>query len=237
MSLPPPSVRQHHLRDAGGSAFLLALIVIVLLTILGVSIVLVTETEMALGSTEKSIDRSRYAAETGLWAQIAGLVLTDKWHDVRVAIPLQPDTGRPIPGKQMAFAVSTSKPLSLASGCPAWTDCGEDVPENEQFASHFVILTSTAQRVAYDTAAPYDPADPATFESPFAHSVNPLDRTEDQRFAYDATNLQILGQASVATGFMVSPLRGGGQDTKTNATDATVSDNNGAYKTSPPAPP
>ncbi len=220
----PSSARQAE----RGSAFLLALIVIVLLTILGVSIVLVTETEMALGHTEKTVDRQTYAAETGLWAHIAGLVLTNNWHHERVAIPVLPDTDIPIPGKQLAYAINTTEALSLASGCPAWTDCGEDLPESDRFQSHFVLVGSTTQRVAYPAPQPYDPDDLDTFKSPF-------DSTEtDQRFSFikdtgGGDAIQVLGQSAVAIGFLVSPLRSSA-DTRREETDGIAADGNSGFR-------
>jgi Tfp pilus assembly protein PilX len=225
-------------QDERGSAFLLALIVIVLLTILGVSIVLVTETEMALGHTEKTIDRQIYAAETGLWAHIAGLVLTNNWHHERVAVPIVPDSGRALPGKQLAYAINTTEALSLASGCPAWTDCGEDLPESDRFQSHFVLMASTTQRVGYDAAQPFDPDDIDTFKSPFDVSTVVADRLEDKRFAYikgtggqDA--VQVLGQATIAVGFLVSPLRSSA-DTRRQEVDGIATDANSGFRQDPP---
>lgn len=225
--------------DERGSAFLLALIVIVLLTILGVSIVLVTETEMALGHTEKTVDRQTYAAETGLWAHIAGLVLTNNWHHERVAVPVVPDSDRPVPGKQLAYAINTTEALSLASGCPAWTDCGEDLPESDRFQSHFVLMGSTTRRVAYDASQPYDPDDIDTFKSPFASSTAVGDRVEDQRFAFIKDTggdpaVQVLGQATVAVGFLVSPLRSSA-DTRRQEVDGIATDGNSGFRQTPPA--
>lgn len=232
-----PTMSSKPLAAERGSAFLLALIIIVLLTILGVSIVLVTETEMALGHTEKTIDRQTYAAETGLWAAITGLVLTNRWNHERVAIPIQPDTGQAIPGRQLAYAVNTSKSVTLANGCPAWTDCGEDLGDAQQFQSHFGLLASTAQRVAIDSTTVYDPDNPATFETPFEQSASASDHAEDIRFNYvkgtgGVDRVQVLGQATVAIGFMVSPLRGVSADTisQRRATDATTTGVNSGFR-------
>ena len=49
-----------------GSAYILTLLVLVVLTILGLSISLITQTEMQVGATERVIQRVFYAADSGL---------------------------------------------------------------------------------------------------------------------------------------------------------------------------
>ncbi|HVR97391.1 MAG TPA: PilX N-terminal domain-containing pilus assembly protein [Thermoanaerobaculia bacterium] len=61
MSLPAePS------RGERGSAFVAVLLVLVVLTILGLSLVLFTQTEVQLGSNERTINRTFFAAESGI---------------------------------------------------------------------------------------------------------------------------------------------------------------------------
>jgi hypothetical protein len=54
-----------------GSAYLIALMALFLLTILGISVSLVTQTEILSSSQERIIERTFYAAESGLEASIA----------------------------------------------------------------------------------------------------------------------------------------------------------------------
>jgi len=215
-----------------GSAFLLALIIIVLLTILGVSIVLVTETENLLGHAEKTIDRQMLAAETGLTAQLTGLVVAGTWCKERIAIPIEPDSGNPIPGRQLAYTAHTTKPLTLASGCPAWTDCGEDLAESNRFLMHFVSVAATAQRVAVATTTVFDPDDPTTFVSPFRASAGPRDHAEDIRFNYKP-GVDVLGEASLSVGFMAGPMLGT-PDAPRNECESWAAESNSGHKTGPP---
>lgn len=179
-------------RHERGSAFILALIVIMLLTILGLSLAVVTETEMQLGGTEKTIDRQHFAAESGLWAKVAGLILTNEWKRDSLAIVETPD-GQDISGKHLGYAVETSYAKTVVEGCPLWTDCAEDQQSNE-FKSSFVLVSSTAQRVGF----------PKDWASPFEGRGS----GKTFRHTYAGVNdVIVLGQSTVAMGFFVSPLK------------------------------
>ena len=52
-------------RGERGSAYLIALMALVVLTILGLSLVLVTQTEVQVGANERTVNRTFYAADTG----------------------------------------------------------------------------------------------------------------------------------------------------------------------------
>ena len=67
MSIPT----QAHSRSQQGSAYLIALMALFLLTILGITVSLVTQTEILASSQERIIERTFYAAESGLEASIA----------------------------------------------------------------------------------------------------------------------------------------------------------------------
>ena len=58
-------------RSQEGSAYLIALMALFLLTILGITVSLVTQTEILASSQERIIERTFYAAESGLEASIA----------------------------------------------------------------------------------------------------------------------------------------------------------------------
>jgi hypothetical protein len=49
-----------------GSAYLVAILALVVLTIAGLSLALITQTEMQIGANEKMIQRSFYAADSGI---------------------------------------------------------------------------------------------------------------------------------------------------------------------------
>ncbi len=59
-------------RSEEGSAYLFVLLVLLVLSVIGLSLVLVTQSEVQLGSTERVITRVFYGADSGLRAQLAG---------------------------------------------------------------------------------------------------------------------------------------------------------------------
>jgi hypothetical protein len=53
-------------RGERGSAYIVVLLALVVLTIIGLSLVMITQTEVQLGANERTIARTFYAAESGL---------------------------------------------------------------------------------------------------------------------------------------------------------------------------
>lgn len=58
-------------RGERGSAYLATLLVLIVLTVLGLSLVLVTQIESEIGATERTIHRTFYAADSGIAAAVA----------------------------------------------------------------------------------------------------------------------------------------------------------------------
>jgi hypothetical protein len=72
--LPPPLLR----RAEAGSAYIAVLLVLVILTILGLALSFVTQTEMQTGRNERTVNRVFYAADAGIETAIArALVASD----------------------------------------------------------------------------------------------------------------------------------------------------------------
>lgn len=59
-----------------GSAYIAVLLVLAVLAIIGLSLVMITETEMRIGSNERTINRSFYAVESGLGVAAARVLTT-----------------------------------------------------------------------------------------------------------------------------------------------------------------
>lgn len=70
-----------------GSAFVLALMVLAILTMVGLSVSMISETEMAIGESEKVQNEIFYATEAGLTTQVAGLVVTNDTGPINIVIP------------------------------------------------------------------------------------------------------------------------------------------------------
>ena len=61
----------------GGSVFIVALMVLVMLTVIGLSLALVTETEMLIGGNEQVINETFFAAEIGMNVAISQLLVAN----------------------------------------------------------------------------------------------------------------------------------------------------------------
>lgn len=68
-----PSQHQHS--SQAGSAYVLALLALVVLSILGLGLALITQTEMQIGSNERTVQKVFYAADTGIQMAIARAVV------------------------------------------------------------------------------------------------------------------------------------------------------------------
>ncbi|MGH9361992.1 MAG: PilX N-terminal domain-containing pilus assembly protein [Thermoanaerobaculia bacterium] len=70
-------------RGEGGSAYVAVLVVLVVLTIFGLALALITQTEMQVGSNEKTINRVFYVADSGIEIATAR-VLVSRDHRARI---------------------------------------------------------------------------------------------------------------------------------------------------------
>ncbi len=72
MTTPRSKSRDHRpSRSEEGSAYVIALMILFVLTVIGISLTLVTQTEVLVGSQERAIQSVFYAAEGGLNAGVA----------------------------------------------------------------------------------------------------------------------------------------------------------------------
>jgi len=68
---PEPGDRRDRSRAETGSAYLIVLLVLVVLSIVGLSLVLITQVESEIGSTERIIHRTFYSADSGIAVAVA----------------------------------------------------------------------------------------------------------------------------------------------------------------------
>lgn len=66
--------RSARLSGQAGSAYVIALLVLVVLSIAGLSLVLITGTESTIGTAERSLNRTFYAADSGVAVGLTGLL-------------------------------------------------------------------------------------------------------------------------------------------------------------------
>jgi Tfp pilus assembly protein PilX len=69
----PPSCRTSVRTPPGeaGSAYIIALLVLVVLTIVGLALTLITQTEVRIGANERTVNRTFYAADSGMSVAVA----------------------------------------------------------------------------------------------------------------------------------------------------------------------
>lgn len=143
-------------RNQRGSMFVMVLLVLLIVTSVALSLVFVTEIEMQLGGTEKVMNQTFYAAESGIHAALAG-VPNQNWSGEKLTFvegPLGAD--RQIGTRVLTSRIRTVGPPQL----PPMTIANEGESDYHTFA---VVLRATAQRVSWpavEPAALYGPGDP-----------------------------------------------------------------------------
>lgn len=158
----------------------LVLMVALLLSVLGMGLIFATELEMQLGGTEKVITNNFYAAESGLHASLAAVLVTHDWRGERFAIIEGPSGAsrwlghRVTTSRVQAVGPPQAPPLSIANE-------GED-----QFHSFSVVLSSTAQRVSWPTT-----------------ETTPIYETGDAR----ETTVTVQAQNTQTARYFLSPIR------------------------------
>jgi hypothetical protein len=65
------------IRSEAGSAYVITLLALVVLTIMALSLALVTQTEVQVGSNERTVSRMFYAADSGLGVAVAEALLVN----------------------------------------------------------------------------------------------------------------------------------------------------------------
>lgn len=71
-----PSLSRFSRREAG-SAYVLTLLVLLVLTLLGLVLALITQSEVEVGANERTINRVFYSAETGITASVANFMFAN----------------------------------------------------------------------------------------------------------------------------------------------------------------
>ena len=71
----------HHRPSERGNAYLVAILVLLMLTILGFSLLLVTETEQEIGANERIVKRTFYAGDSGLAIAAARILANNDFRE------------------------------------------------------------------------------------------------------------------------------------------------------------
>jgi hypothetical protein len=139
-------------RDAG-SAYVMTLLALVVLTILALALAMVTQTEVQIGANEKTVNRSFYASDSGLGIAAAEALTSGRYNGVTVIL-----NKTTVGNQSLADRVTTSAfvPLTLAP-CD-WCPVNEDGAP-KYFKIDFAVA-ATAQRIGWSSSAD-PPSDPA----------------------------------------------------------------------------
>ena len=139
-----------------GSMFILVLMVLLIVTFIGLSLVFVTETENQLGGVDKTITTTFYAAETGLQAAVLGVPLQN-WEGEKAVF----EEGRIGPDTLIGTRFVTSRSHVVgAPQLPPWTMANEGGVDYKSFS---LVIESTAERVSWPDTEPvpiYEEGDP-----------------------------------------------------------------------------
>jgi hypothetical protein len=126
-----------------GSAYLVVLLALVVLTIIGLSLIMVTQTEVQLGSNERTINRTFYAAESGIKFAIA------KRGDHIVTAPvtyIQNESPLGLAGQRIADEVRVSAMIPIAKTIASASSMNGN---DQQYFDVESYVEATARRVGW----------------------------------------------------------------------------------------
>lgn len=143
------------LQSEQGGTFILVLLAILVLTFLGLSLAVVTETEMTLGANIQSINRTYFSAESGLAAAVAAVMTTNDWCGESFLVS-EREIGDPSGTNNLVlgYRVETTPVEQIGRSFPPLSNANWGERRHYTF---FVRTSASAQRVAYlETEEPED---------------------------------------------------------------------------------
>lgn len=150
-----PNHRPRHRRREAGSAYLIVLLALVVLTILGLSLATITGLEMEVGANERGVTRVFYGADAGIGVAVAHALTSGQYlsRQIRLFEGSQlTKTGESLSrGTQVDISVFVPILWECCDLCP----CGEN---EEQFFKVNHAVTSTATELSWTGNATTPPA-------------------------------------------------------------------------------
>lgn len=135
-------------RGEEGSAYIVALLAMVILTIVGLSLSLLTQTEMQLGDNERSAQRVFYAAEAGFSPSVAKALLDADYQPLELSLS---EAGN-LFGLHNEVEVSAFFPI-LATPCDLCEINNAGAYGTKQYFEVTHAVTARGMRVGEDSAA------------------------------------------------------------------------------------
>lgn len=189
-----------------GSAMLFALMGLVFLTVIGLSLAVVTETEMIIGNNEQIAQETFFAAETGVASAVGQLLVENSMSRKYFALESKDgDATRNAGPYKLGYSVDFTNIYPVVAGPAAYTKANEG---EEGLKSYFFITTVRARRLAW----PIDQSVPKCDQFQDARDLGfgvggggggDGDTTDPD--AYDEFE-NVLAEKYLTFGFYVSPL-------------------------------
>ena len=129
-----------------GSAFVMAMVALAVLTVVGLSLSMVTETESLLGETEKVINEQFFAAESGGTAQTATLLATNGLEGINLVVPSVAQT-RSQSGLQIGYDVVSSGLAPIDTDEMPYTKVNEG--RGDKLFAYYYHMKTLARRTAW----------------------------------------------------------------------------------------
>jgi Tfp pilus assembly protein PilX len=128
--------------EEAGSAYIVTLLALVVLTILALALALVTQTEVQIGANEKTVNRTFYAADSGLGVAAAEALTSGRYTGLTVIL-----------NKTTVGNYSTADRVTISSFVPILTVRCDWCPANEDGVPKFWkvnhAVTATSRRIAW----------------------------------------------------------------------------------------
>jgi Tfp pilus assembly protein PilX len=148
---------RHHRSSEAGSTYVITLLALVVLTILALSLALVTQTEVQVGANEKTVNRTFYAADSGLHIWLADLLVSQKNPASRTVVLNRISVGLGSPFSSNVADRVTVANAALVNKYPCnWCPSAEN--SDQQYFHEDYVVSSTAQRISWsgNVAPPAD---------------------------------------------------------------------------------
>ncbi len=145
--------RQRPLQRQRGSAYILALLILVVLTLIGLSVALITGTEAQVGANERLIQRTFYAADSGVGLVLARILTKNDFSEGTPDDPtnpvyeLNPAPGSESPLVRNQVTLSPSIPL-LEAPCSLCEINNAGTYSETAYWRYNVAVTTRGQRTA-----------------------------------------------------------------------------------------
>jgi hypothetical protein len=127
-------------RREEGSAIMFALLAMIFLTIIGLSLTVVTETEMLIGTNEQLSEETFYAAEAGVATAVSQLLVTNDLKKKYFAIPARDADGavRKVGNRTLGYSVDFSDVYPVAFDVAPYSTTNEGSSE-EHYHGYFYV--------------------------------------------------------------------------------------------------